>query len=346
MARRKRLRHHERGQVLVLFALSLVAIVASVGLVLDAGGAYAQQRNEQRVADLAALAGATTEANCWSGCAVGSLTPRQAIIEAATASAGANGFSPSEMTVNIPPADGKYAGKGGDCSTALSMPCWIEVIVTRNHRNGFASVVGQTTWSVSARAVAVGGVENGVSNGATPIMFNLAAVQASDRGTLKSYCDPQNKKCDPGQNPVPTGDAQFNWTNFCASPSGCNLSSSSAKNIITGGGIPFTVSLGMSLGPNNDGQHTSVCHTLLDTYPNGADLPVAIEKPDPSNPKNAILVGFWMWHFDAANTNCQGEDGELIAGYFVQDLSTTLPLTITPGGGKATIGEFIVRLVE
>ena len=33
----------ERGQILVLFALALVAIVGMVGLVLDSGGAFAQR---------------------------------------------------------------------------------------------------------------------------------------------------------------------------------------------------------------------------------------------------------------------------------------------------------------
>ncbi len=334
----------ERGQTLVVFALSLVVIIASVGLVLDAGGAYAQQRNQQRAADLAALAGATAETSCWQGCS-GGATPRQAMINAAVASASVNGFTATEVGVNIPPLSGKYAGTGGDCSSIASMPCWIEVVITRNHQNGFASVVGQASWPVTGRGVAVGGVANAVTNGIAPIMFNKKAVVDPDHGTTKPYCDPQSKKCSPN-GAVPVEDTQFNWTNFCASPSGCNLSSSSAKTIIAGGGIPFTVYLGMSLGPNNDGQHTSVCHTLVQTYPQGADLPVAIEVPDPNNPGNAILVGFWIWHFDAANTNCQGKDGELLKGYFVQDVANTLPLTITPDGGKATTGEFIANLVE
>ena len=48
----------ERGQILVLFALSLVAIIGMVGLVLDSGGAFAQRRTQQNAADVAALAAA------------------------------------------------------------------------------------------------------------------------------------------------------------------------------------------------------------------------------------------------------------------------------------------------
>ena len=68
----------ERGQVLVVFALALVALLASAGLVIDLGGSWAQVRTEQKVADVAALAGATAEANGAS---------RAAIIQAATDSA-------------------------------------------------------------------------------------------------------------------------------------------------------------------------------------------------------------------------------------------------------------------
>ena len=47
-----------RGQVIVIFALALVALVAAVGLVLDGGATFAQRRDQQSAADLAALAAA------------------------------------------------------------------------------------------------------------------------------------------------------------------------------------------------------------------------------------------------------------------------------------------------
>ena len=48
----------ERGQILVVFVLAMVAIIGIVGLAIDGGGAYAQRRDQQTAADLAALAGA------------------------------------------------------------------------------------------------------------------------------------------------------------------------------------------------------------------------------------------------------------------------------------------------
>jgi Flp pilus assembly protein TadG len=48
-----------RGQTLVLFALGLVALLGMVGLVIDGGNAFAQQRKTQNGADAAAEAGTT-----------------------------------------------------------------------------------------------------------------------------------------------------------------------------------------------------------------------------------------------------------------------------------------------
>ena len=53
----------ERGQILVIFVLALVAIIAGVGLVIDGGFAFAQRRSEQNAADLAAFAGANALLN-------------------------------------------------------------------------------------------------------------------------------------------------------------------------------------------------------------------------------------------------------------------------------------------
>src|SRR4029079_3529769 len=56
-------RRAERGQIIILFVLAIFVIVGVVGVVLDGGGAYAMRREEQRVADLSSMAGATAFLN-------------------------------------------------------------------------------------------------------------------------------------------------------------------------------------------------------------------------------------------------------------------------------------------
>ena len=65
-------RPRDGGQILVLFALGLVAFVAGVALVIDAGNAYAQQRGVQNGSDAAANADGTP--NLAATCPIGSST--------------------------------------------------------------------------------------------------------------------------------------------------------------------------------------------------------------------------------------------------------------------------------
>lgn len=334
-------RRSQRGQTLVLFALFLTAMVAASGLVVDVGGAWGQQRSQQKAADSAALAGATAESNGAT---------KSGIIAAAVANAVANGYKASEVTVNIPPTSGDYAPGGSqsgplsanDCSGPGAYPCWVEVVIDRAHTNAFASIVpGQGSWPVGARGVAVGGIANAVKNGIAPLMFNYRAVSAApgyDPSQVNQYCDPQNVHCPP-QTTFPWTVQQFNWTTFCVDhPDSCNVDANTAKDIINGGNIQVSVYVGEYLGPHNNGSMDSVCQALVDQNPSGGNLPVAISND------NGDLVGFWVWHFDPSQTNCTGD--EVISGSFVNDITQTLPLTISAKGSAGTFGQYVVRLVE
>ena len=50
----------QKGQALVIVVLGMVAFMAFLGLALDGGSAYLQQRGLQRAADMAALAAASS----------------------------------------------------------------------------------------------------------------------------------------------------------------------------------------------------------------------------------------------------------------------------------------------
>ena len=279
-------RERERGQALPLFVLMLIALLAATGLVVDSGSAWAQERSQQKASDVAAIAGATKEANGGT---------RNEIISAALASAVANGYAAGDVQVNIPPTSGKFApgpGKGpllsNDCSTPAVYPCWVEVVITKPHDNFFAGIIGQGTWNVAAKGVAVGGIANSVSNGLSPIMFNEDAVANQNP---KQFCDPQDNKCTPNSD-FPKHDLQFNWTTVCITGGNCNVNTQDVVDIINGGMFTTSAWLGMDLGAHNQGQHTAACHAMLDEFPDGGTFPVVI------NDDNGNLRGFWMWTFD------------------------------------------------
>ena len=137
----------QAGQILIIFTIALVAIIAIAGLLVDGGMAWTTRRMAQNGADVAALAAAKT----WS-----TTGDKNASTTAASSIASSNGFAANYtncqglsrndgVTVNIPPAGGTFTGQSG----------YVEVIVQRPMRTSFSAIVGQNCWMVSARAVAV-----------------------------------------------------------------------------------------------------------------------------------------------------------------------------------------------
>ncbi len=137
-----------RGQVLALFALSLVAVLSAAALAFDAGLMYVERRDQQNAADAAALAGARY---------LTSSTPdaRQDATDAAALVATANGFTDTKnnarVAIHVPPVTGPYVGRNG----------FIEVQISATRPSIFAAIMGILNWDVSARAVALDGAGSG-----------------------------------------------------------------------------------------------------------------------------------------------------------------------------------------
>ena len=172
-------RRDERGQLLIVFALALVTIIAFAGLLMDGGMAYVTRREAQNAADTAALAAAKSIATGGTGSVPAT---------AADAIAAANGFATAYtdctghartdgVTVNDPPSSGPNAGSAG----------YVEVITQRAMKTGFSAIVGQTCWMVSARAVAIASSNsvatcnfcslNNTSQNHTLVLKNSAALR-------------------------------------------------------------------------------------------------------------------------------------------------------------------------
>ena len=96
---------------------------------------------------------------------------------------------------------------------------------------------------------------------------------------------------------------QFAWTTFCETGA---TATSTARTPRTSSRAATSSSRQPEHVPRPPQQRADAVglHDLLDQYPNGGDLPVAI------NDDNGNLVGFWIWHLDTANSDCNGHDGE------------------------------------
>jgi Flp pilus assembly protein TadG len=128
-----------RGQVLALFALSLVCLLGLAALAIDLGFWRYEQRMQQSAADSAAIAAVHQ---------LGYSSTPSSVTAAARLDAAANGFADNGTTVNVtannPPLTGSYTAN----NTA------VEVIVQKAQPVFFAGIFAKHSQSVSARAVA------------------------------------------------------------------------------------------------------------------------------------------------------------------------------------------------
>ena len=133
-------RSGERGQILVLFAGGLVALLLVAALAFDVGMMLVERRDEQNAADAAALAGARHV-----------LADHVAAEAAARHIADLNGYQDSDpnevVNVYIPPIHGRFAG----------LPDFIEVQIEATRPSIFGGVIGKANWPIGALAVATNG---------------------------------------------------------------------------------------------------------------------------------------------------------------------------------------------
>jgi Flp pilus assembly protein TadG len=308
----------ERGQIIVIFALGLVALVSVVGLVLDGGSTFAQRRSQQNATDLAALTGAN----------IYMLTGNQAEATiAARGTAAANGFTngagSTSVTVSYDLAD------GADVSVAISAP----------HRNTFTGVVGITEWTVSTDATAEAGIPNGAT-GAAPWIFSIDAFNP-DGTPLAAYGNPDAPfSFNLDNSDVPTSPGDVAWTDFhydadCADHD--NVDASTVKDIIDGSlVINTTVNYGCYIGQHNNGEMTTV-YGLINTVMVGQVYSVPVVD-DGGN--------FQGWAAFRV-TGASGGSVKTLQGYFESPfLGDSLVVGCPNGNCPRYLGQFILHLID
>ena len=303
-------RPHERGQMLALFAICLVAIIAVTGLVIDGGLTLVQRRDQQNVADAAAMAGAYNYANtASSGSAIGQ----------AQANAAANGFVNGTDNVAV---TANVAMRNGIA--------YVTATVTKPHRNFFSGILGFGSWDVSATATAQAGLPNAVI-GAMPLLFNKKAFPNGQGPANEVAFDEPGS----GNEDVPQTAGQFNWTVFCtANGNPCNGDSSTVSDLINNRGSSTEVDLNDEIGPLDAGAHTTLFSALADQV--GGEFPVAIVDD------SGALQGWAMFHL----TGSVGGSTKQIRGYFKSPVNYSGMKIVQGGGTGGQYGDTVVRLTN
>jgi Flp pilus assembly protein TadG len=311
-------RGRERGQIIVIFALGLVAMVAMVGLVLDGGSAFAQRRTEQNAADLAALSGANIYLLTGS--------QDQATV-AARATAASNGFT---------------HGAGGiavNVTYELTDGAEVTVKIDAPHRNSFVGVLGMTSWTVSTQATAETGIPNGITDAAAPFLFSIDAF-APNGEPLPQYGDPSAPFAfNADNNDAPVDATDIAWTDFkyddaCVTPG--NVDASTVADIIDSSlEINTTVDFGCYIGQHNNGNMTTM-YSEINVEMIGGDYSVPVVD-DGGN-----FQGWATFHV----TGATGGSTKTVQGYFKSPFQAkTLKVGCPDGNCPRYLGTYVLRLI-
>jgi Flp pilus assembly protein TadG len=327
-------RSGQRGQILVLFVVALVAVIAGVGLVIDGGFAFAQRRNEQNAADLAAFAGANALLNGQDANA------------AALAAAGLNDFPD---------------GVGGTNVTVTVAPTTVQVDITAPHHNYFAGVVGQYTWDVSVTATALAGIPTKFS-GIAPFILSQEVFDPVTGLPFDIYTSPTDFTKTQGQgSDQPLTVLNLAWTNLGTG----NVSSADVKNALDGT-APINADLALNdyVGQSNNGVHNTLFDTNSPSQPSVnttlAGLNVTVPIVGPPVPGQSFcndgshvvgcFRGWALFHVVSATKIGGGEEGT-ITGYFLTGITRSASADDVCAVGDPSCagffhGVYVIKLID
>jgi Flp pilus assembly protein TadG len=318
-------RERQQGQVMVLFILGIFAIIGMVGLVIDGGSVFAQRRDQQTAADLAAMAGAGAYLN-----ATGTQAEREAYAESvASAVAAANGYT----------EDG---ANGIALDFTMSVGSFYHeavVNLAKPHRNNFAAILGMPTWQVGVTATARSTFQANGARGAMPLMFNEEAFPGAICNDAVEVCTPTVYQLPgTGTEDVPQDATSFNWTVFCtANGEECNVNSSETSQLINGEGENTVIYLDDTIAPLNAGEHADLFGENDLAQKVGMMFPVPIVEDD------GTAVGWAYFKL----ISIEGSPDRVITGYFVSPVNGE-ELVVNGGHTNGTLftGAYSVRLTN
>jgi len=136
-------RDGERGQILALMVISLLAIGALVAVAADTGFFFDYRRRMQSGADSAAMAGAEQLLRDL----MSDTNVQTAGLKAAESNGFKNGVDDAQVTIHHPPVNGFYADRADKNN-------FVEAVIFQPRPTIFMAILGFQSATVSARAVA------------------------------------------------------------------------------------------------------------------------------------------------------------------------------------------------
>ncbi len=196
----------EHGQMIVVAALAMIAIIAGVSLVIEGGNAYAHQRVTQNGADSIANAGATVLAQRLGGTAKTDADVAAAMNGMATDNQidTHTGYYTDVHGVMLTPlgvatSDTATAARVGD-GTIPPTAQGVRVGGSQPFNTTFAGALGINQFTASADATAVTGALTGGKF--LPVVFPVSQANCDGSGNLVENPDEAWRMSNPGDPPV------------------------------------------------------------------------------------------------------------------------------------------------
>lgn len=192
------LRTGEPGQVLAIVAGGMVVMIAMVGLVIDAGNGWAQQRNTQNGTDAAAEAGAIVLAQNLPFTVAGQTAPHSdaEVLAAVVAAADANNVD-FEVGYYTDFDGARLAGpiEVGSLGTAAppADALGVEATGTRAFDTYLARIMGFNSWTARTDATAIAGIISEAA-AATVIPVTFPVTITGCDGTNNAVQDPGGRR--------------------------------------------------------------------------------------------------------------------------------------------------------
>lgn len=321
---RKR-RQATRGQILILAAGALVALVGMVGMATDYGYVLAERRTMQNAADAGALAGAR-KISKWSA------TSTFSVLSDVTSAATANKLSSTPSIVSCTYVDDSDVSLGS-CSTTVPVTATgVHVVVKETHNTFFMGAIPGGPGTLTTRASATAHVQFlKTPPGDGPFLvcgvgtkLDSGGVTGSSLGVLISADG------DWVINPKAVNSSDNNFPKYQIygpQVATCNISNSSYKGLALGstnktlpipGWFYYTTgdaagNLGVTAVPGVNGCNPSNIVNCV------AFLPVAVNSPVDSTGQNrmwtVVILPFFITGTPNGNGTYNSLDGQLMGDY-------------------------------
>lgn len=341
-----RIRGRSRGQVVVMLAFAMVALIGMLGLATDLGYLFVERRTLQNAADAAALAGAQqlTKWDATNKKYTNSLSVLDSV-QSVISGNEVGGKAPTIVSCNYVDS---HANALGECdSSAAAIPpalaSGVKVVVKETHSTFFIRIVGPKTASTSTTSTAQVYHATVIPNDAPFIVCGTQDPNGSQPAILNAD-DTINYSAN-GTTYLIHAQNGGKGLNQCSAKGGSFDGLASNKGGNDNATIPgdWTIKTGETSGPTREAVD-GVAGCGATTVWNDCVLILPVANNASGNGSNTVLYVVNIAAFQVTQVAANQHTGTLLASYTIG--SATYPIKATSTWTVGQDGVLLIRIVK